>query len=109
MQPCSCFRLDVTKIDPEALVGRTLRVYWPDDDGWYLGRVAQYSPQTGQHQVLLCPASVCLHACDLTKHGPMHVIANGLRHCSKRSDGALTELILISVGHMSPNFNKATS
>lgn len=59
VQPCSCFRLDVTtRIDPEALIGRKLRVYWPDDDGWYLGTVAHYSPQTGQHKVLLCSASV---------------------------------------------------
>lgn len=41
------------KLAPETLVGRKLRVYWPDDDGWYLGTVVQYSAQTGQHKVSL--------------------------------------------------------
>ncbi|DBA66045.1 TPA: hypothetical protein ACH3X2_003050 [Trebouxia sp. C0005] len=39
------------KLSPEALVGRKLRVYWPEDDGWFLGTVAHYSAQTGQHRV----------------------------------------------------------
>lgn len=52
-------RLDVTiRVAPQALVGRKLRVYWPDDDGWYLGTVVLFDPQTGQHKVLLPP---CMH------------------------------------------------
>ncbi|KAL0042492.1 hypothetical protein WJX79_001550 [Trebouxia sp. C0005] len=39
------------KLSPEALVGRKLRVYWPEDDGWFLGTVAHYNAQTGQHRV----------------------------------------------------------
>ncbi len=48
------FRFDVAvKLAPELLVGRKLRVYWPDDDGWYLGTVVSYNAQTGQHKVSL--------------------------------------------------------
>ncbi|KAL3130595.1 hypothetical protein ABBQ38_008399 [Trebouxia sp. C0009 RCD-2024] len=44
--------LDVTtRVAPQALVGRKLRVYWPDDDGWYLGTVAHFDPRTAQHKV----------------------------------------------------------
>ncbi len=50
----SCFRIAVAvKLSPEALVGRKLRVYWPEDDGWFLGAVAHYNAQTGQHRVYL--------------------------------------------------------
>lgn len=41
----------VLKLSPEALVGRQLRVHWPDDEAWFLGTVTQYFPETGQHQV----------------------------------------------------------
>ena len=41
----------VSRIVPEALVGRQIRVHWLDDDAWYAGRVAAYQPVTGQHQV----------------------------------------------------------
>ncbi|KAK9809202.1 hypothetical protein WJX72_011258 [[Myrmecia] bisecta] len=44
--------LDVAaKIDPEALVGRRMRVYWPDDDGWFLGTATEYFPDTGKHKI----------------------------------------------------------
>lgn len=36
---------------PEALVGRQLRVLWPDDEAWYLGTATAYDPATGRHQV----------------------------------------------------------
>lgn len=38
-------------INTDALVGRSVRVYWPDDDAWYLGLVTSYDPGTGQHAV----------------------------------------------------------
>ena len=41
------------KLAPEALIGRKLRVYWPEDDGWFLGTVVQYDAHMGQHKVYL--------------------------------------------------------
>lgn len=38
-------------IAPEALVGRDIRVYWPEDDAWYLGTVGQYDQTAHTHQV----------------------------------------------------------
>lgn len=40
-----------TAIAPEALVGRQIRVYWPEDDAWYLGTVGHYDPAAHTHQV----------------------------------------------------------
>ena len=52
---CACNRVDVSvRLSPAALIGRKLRVYWPDDDGWYLGTAVEYLPQTGQHKVCPC-------------------------------------------------------
>ena len=49
---CVFNRLDVAmRLSPTALIGRKLRVYWPDDDGWYLGTAAEYTAQSGQHKV----------------------------------------------------------
>lgn len=31
------------KYDPQQLVGRQARVYWPDDDGWYAGKTVRRS------------------------------------------------------------------
>ena len=45
-----------TAISPEALVGRQIRVYWPEDDAWYLGTVGQYDPVACSHQVKGAPA-----------------------------------------------------
>lgn len=38
-------------IEATALVGRTLRVYWPQEDAWYLGTVTSYNSETGEHHV----------------------------------------------------------
>ena len=38
-------------IAPLALIGRSIRVYWPDDDAWYLGVATKYDPATGKHAV----------------------------------------------------------
>jgi hypothetical protein len=38
-------------IEATALVGRTLRVYWPDEDAWFLGTVTSYNSETGQHHI----------------------------------------------------------
>ena len=47
-----CTRVNVAlRLSPTALIGRKLRIYWPDDDGWYLGTAVQYLPQSGQHKV----------------------------------------------------------
>ena len=37
---------------PGALVGRRLRVLWPDDAVWYLGRVRSWAPERGLHEVV---------------------------------------------------------
>ena len=39
------------RIVPALLVGRDLRVLWPEEDAWFLGRVTEYLPETGQHKV----------------------------------------------------------
>lgn len=39
------------RLEPELLVGRTIRVYWSEYDAWYLAQVASYSPDTGEHKV----------------------------------------------------------
>lgn len=38
-------------LDPHALVGRDLRVLWPDDKAWYLGRATAYDASTDIHSV----------------------------------------------------------
>lgn len=37
---------------PGALVGRRLRVLWPDDAVWYSGRVRSWAPERGLHEVV---------------------------------------------------------
>jgi len=45
-------RLDVaTGIAPEALPGRDIRVYWPDNDAWFLGKVKSYDDKEHTHHV----------------------------------------------------------
>ena len=39
----------VFKMEPEALVGRQVRVHWRDDDAWFMGSVIGYDPETGWH------------------------------------------------------------
>lgn len=39
------------EVDPQQLVGRSLRVLWPDDEAWYLGTVTSFDPATGRHHV----------------------------------------------------------
>eukprot|EP00959_Pyramimonas_sp_CCMP1952_P396343 8304118-Pyramimonas_sp.AAC.1 len=36
---------------PEVLVGRRVRIYWPDDQCWYSGKLTSYNLETGQHTV----------------------------------------------------------
>lgn len=38
-------------IAPTALVGREVRVYWDDDDAWYLGTVSGFSSDDHMHEV----------------------------------------------------------
>eukprot|EP00955_Chlamydomonas_euryale_P048453 353973-Chlamydomonas_euryale.AAC.3 len=38
-------------LDAKALLGRAVRVLWPDDAAWYLGTVALYDESTGEHEV----------------------------------------------------------
>lgn len=39
------------KLAPATLVGRQVRVLWPEDAAWYLGTVAEYDKATGEHTV----------------------------------------------------------
>lgn len=39
------------RLDPQALVGRQVRVLWPDDEAWYLGTVTNYDPSSAEHLV----------------------------------------------------------
>lgn len=35
--------------DPAELVGRTIRVYWKDDDAWYAAAIRKFNSWSGQH------------------------------------------------------------
>ena len=35
----------------QTLVGRNVKIFWPDDDAWYMGRVTAFDEATGQHHV----------------------------------------------------------
>ncbi|KAI3431442.1 hypothetical protein D9Q98_004494 [Chlorella vulgaris] len=39
------------KVAARELIGRTLRVYWEDDDAWYAGKVAGYNHATKKHTI----------------------------------------------------------
>lgn len=36
---------------PEAMVGRELRVLWPEDNAWFSGTVDSYDSTSGKHKV----------------------------------------------------------
>ncbi|BDA44310.1 probable histone-lysine N-methyltransferase TRX1 [Coccomyxa sp. Obi] len=40
-----------TAIAAEALVGRQVRVLWPEDAAWFLGSVGSYNTEDGKHEV----------------------------------------------------------
>lgn len=41
------------RLGPFEMVGRTVRILWPDDDAWYLASIAGYNESTGEHLVRL--------------------------------------------------------
>ncbi|WOK95128.1 histone-lysine N-methyltransferase TRX1-like [Canna indica] len=43
--------LELEGVDPLALVGLVCKVFWPMDDDWYKGSIAEYNPVTKQHIV----------------------------------------------------------
>lgn len=44
--------LDVAvAFDPESLVGQEVRVFWPEDEAWYLGSVVRYDSKSAEHAV----------------------------------------------------------
>lgn len=43
--------VDLSKIHPKALIGRSCKVYWPLDDDWYPGVIHDYNPQTKKHRI----------------------------------------------------------
>jgi hypothetical protein len=45
---------------PQAIVGRRIRVYWQDDDAWFVGNVTHWDPLTGRHKVGGCLKLVSL-------------------------------------------------
>jgi hypothetical protein len=38
-------------IEAPALVGQNMRVFWPEEDAWYLGTCTSYNSETGEHHV----------------------------------------------------------
>ncbi|GLI69245.1 hypothetical protein VaNZ11_013821 [Volvox africanus] len=55
-QQCSGFKQYheiqvVLWLSPERLVGREIRVLWPDEAAWFCGRVTRYDPGSGMHTV----------------------------------------------------------
>jgi len=44
-------RVDTLTIGAAAYLGRELRVYWPDDDAWYLGTAVAFDEATHRHKV----------------------------------------------------------
>lgn len=52
-------RVDVaTLMAPYQAVGREVRVYWPDEDAWFLGSVTSFDPVTARHEVPYSPHAV---------------------------------------------------
>ena len=55
------------EVHPKDLVGRTIKVYWPDDCAFYSGKVVGYDSGTMQHKVRTgmpqLPAPVCFLHC----------------------------------------------
>lgn len=51
MSKCA-HRTDVaTTMKAEDVVGRSIRVYWPNEEAWFAGLVEEFEPSTGQHKV----------------------------------------------------------
>lgn len=45
-------RLDVAScMTAEALIGRQVKIFWPEDDAWYSGEVVAYDDIYGRHHV----------------------------------------------------------
>lgn len=38
-------------VSAESMVGREVRILWPDDDAWFCGTVGSYDSSSGQHMV----------------------------------------------------------
>lgn len=43
--------IDLSKVHPTALIGRTCKLYWPLDDEWYPGVIHDYNPQSKKHRI----------------------------------------------------------
>ena len=44
-------RFHLKDVVPEVLVGRKVRVFWPDDVLWYSGTISAYNEDTAKHTV----------------------------------------------------------
>ncbi|KAL3683187.1 hypothetical protein R1sor_001209 [Riccia sorocarpa] len=43
--------MEVGKIHPSALIGRSCKIFWPLDSEWYNGVIHEYNPQTRKHRI----------------------------------------------------------
>ncbi|KAG6544106.1 hypothetical protein Mapa_014523 [Marchantia paleacea] len=43
--------MELGKIHPSALIGRSCKIFWPLDSEWYPGVIHEYNPQTRKHRI----------------------------------------------------------
>ena len=72
----------------ESIIGRAVRILWPEDDAWFSGTIESYDSTSGQHtvgQLLFCwPASSGCNALSLTQGSCVTAPCMSLRpsrHC----------------------------
>ena len=49
--PAALCSINSMDIEPHALVGERVRVWWEQDQRFYAGKVAAFNPETWQHEV----------------------------------------------------------
>ena len=46
------YRVDAgVAVSAESIVGRAVRILWPEDDAWFSGTIESYDSRSGQHTV----------------------------------------------------------
>ena len=46
------YRVDAgVAMSAESMVGKTVRILWPEDDAWFSGTIESYDSTSGQHTV----------------------------------------------------------
>jgi hypothetical protein len=82
-------RVDTLAVSPAALVGRELRLLWPEDDAWFLGTATAFIAASGRHRVGPSPPCRTPHCVDLPASG------NSRYHNPKRCVWTMTKVVLV--------------